>query len=511
MILLTAFTVAACTNNKKYSIGVSQCIDNARSEQVIAEISHEARYFGDMDVEYLLSDNDNQKQIEDIDKFIDDEKDLIIVAPNEVEYIRPVLEKAYNKGIPLVLLDRKINSYKYTAFVGLNNTEIGEKIGSYIAEDSEDRNGVVSVVELRGLEHSAPAIERHHGFASMVEKYNNSPDVTNIIKIVGEADGDWHENEAMKSMDSLRRKLPHIDYVFAHNDEMAVGAYKAIKKAGRENEMKILGVGAQMDSNGIDMIIEGKLTASALTPTCGSEAMKTAHKILKGEQFERIQRSQTAMVESEHASALKLQNEAMIQLGEKYQNMEMLNDLQADRIKQQQWILLAAILIVILLVLLFVVQHRVKKEMAQNDEMLMMQLQMQMTEKAPVVAKSEDGEVSDTEEKEAGEEAQESDGFCEAVEKIIIDHIGDSGFSVNDIASELGISRVQLYRKIKTRNEQNVSELIRKARLERAQELLNHTHKTISEIAYEVGFSSSSYFTKCFKEYFGYGPSERAR
>ena len=167
------------------------------------------------------------------------------------------------------------------------------------------------------------------------------------------------------------------------------------------------------------------------------------------------------------------------------------------------------VIIIILAVLVFLTQHRVKKEIDKTDEMMMMHLQMQIQETAaiaiPETVQEPDAPTIVTETVPA---APVVNPFFEEVKDIIVRNIGKSNFSVNDIADELGISRVQLYRKIKSHSEQGVSDLIRKARLERAHELLTTTNKTISEGAFNVGFSSPSYFTKCFKEYYGHGPSE---
>ena len=98
--------------------------------------------------------------------------------------------------------------------------------------------------------------------------------------------------------------------------------------------------------------------------------------------------------------------------------------------------------------------------------------------------------------------------FIDSVRKIIDDNLSDSEFSVEDMGTEIGLSRVQLYRKVKALTNYTPVELLRNARLKKAARLLSSTEKTISEITYEVGFTSPSYFTKCYKDYFGENPTQ---
>ena len=87
-------------------------------------------------------------------------------------------------------------------------------------------------------------------------------------------------------------------------------------------------------------------------------------------------------------------------------------------------------------------------------------------------------------------------------------NLTDSDLNVETIGAELGLSRVQLYRKVKALTGQSPVELLRTARLNKGRQLLQTTGKTVSEVAYEVGFTAPSYFTKCFKDEFGISPSD---
>ena len=98
--------------------------------------------------------------------------------------------------------------------------------------------------------------------------------------------------------------------------------------------------------------------------------------------------------------------------------------------------------------------------------------------------------------------------FLTRFKAILEQHLTDSDLSVEDLGTEVGLSRVQLYRKVKALTGRSPVELLRTARLQRARQMLLTTDKNISEIAYEVGFSAPSYFTKCFRDEFGISPSE---
>lgn len=98
--------------------------------------------------------------------------------------------------------------------------------------------------------------------------------------------------------------------------------------------------------------------------------------------------------------------------------------------------------------------------------------------------------------------------FVKQLHDIIKSHMGNSDFGVEDIGAEIGLSRVQLYRKVKAITGSSVVDLLRKARLAKARRLLETNSMSISEVAYEVGFSSPSYFTKCFKEEYGMLPGD---
>ena len=171
--LLTLFILlTACTKEKsRYIIGVSQCSDDEWRHKMNNEITREALFYDGVSVEIRTAKDNNEIQKKDIEYFINKGVDLLIVAPNEAIPITPVVEKAFDKGIPVVVVDRKILSDKYTAYVGADNYEIGKAVGEYVANLLEKKG---NIVEIAGLEGSTPAIDRHQGF---INALNNYPDI----------------------------------------------------------------------------------------------------------------------------------------------------------------------------------------------------------------------------------------------------------------------------------------------------------------------------------------------
>ena len=174
--------VTSCSRHEvRFRIGVSQCSDDEWRHQMNNEMLREALFYDGVEVEIRTVKDDNARQAEDIRHFIEAGVDLLIVAPNEAEPITPVVEEAYDRGIPVIVVDRRILSEKYTAYVGADNYEIGKAIGRYV---SNMLHGKGTVVEIAGLAGSTPAIDRHEGFMSVISA---CPD----IRLLAKEDGAW--------------------------------------------------------------------------------------------------------------------------------------------------------------------------------------------------------------------------------------------------------------------------------------------------------------------------------
>lgn len=235
LLFVLGGAVCSCSRHEPhFRIGISQCSDDEWRHQMNNEMLREALFYDGVEVEIRTVKDDNIQQEKDIRRFIKEGVDLLIVAPNEAAPITPVVEEAYNQEIPVIVVDRRILSDKFTAYVGADNYEIGKAVGKYVANVL---HGKGTVVEIAGLAGSTPAMDRHQGFMSAISGY---PD----IRLLAKEDGAWLRSQAEEQMDTLLSLFPQIDIVYAQNDRMAAGAYAAAARQHREKEMRFIGIDA---------------------------------------------------------------------------------------------------------------------------------------------------------------------------------------------------------------------------------------------------------------------------
>ena len=293
LIAVLASVLAGCQGDKpKYLIGISQCSNDDWRDQQNSEFMM-MDYINDTISVEIKSANDNSKlQSAQIDSLVDMGVNLLVVSPNQVDAISKSIERAYDKGIPVILYDRKINSQKYTAFIGSDNNDIGFELGSYIASQL---NGNGRVVEIRGLDGSSPASGRHNGFVSAIKSYPG-------VSIVTSLGADWEQNGAEKAMDKILATTHDFDYVFAHNDRMAYGAFLSLRKHNLDGKVKVVGVDGLISKNGgVEMVCNGILDASYLNPTGGEQVMELAMKILNHRKYSRDNNLSTTIITKDNA------------------------------------------------------------------------------------------------------------------------------------------------------------------------------------------------------------------
>ncbi|MGH3716593.1 MAG: substrate-binding domain-containing protein [Micromonosporaceae bacterium] len=262
-----------CGPGKNYLIGMSQANNAEPYREVMnTDIETAAGAVDGFEVKIADAAQDNSKQVSDVENFITQQVDLLIISPNEAKPLTAVVKKAYDKGIPVIVLDRKVEGDAYTAFIGGDNVEIGKKAGEYYASTLLPDGG--TVVEIAGLPGATPAKERADGFR---EGIKSNPK----IKIVATQPGDWLREKGQSVMDAMLSSHPDIDAVYAHNDPMAEGAYLAAKSAGRVKDIKFTGIDAlPIPSGGIKAVEQGRLAATFVYPTGGREAIEMAKQLL---------------------------------------------------------------------------------------------------------------------------------------------------------------------------------------------------------------------------------------
>ena len=700
LIAFIAIFCVSCTSEKpRYIIGVSQCSQDIWRDKLNSELKMGTYFQDDVELRFASADDSDEKQIEQIRQFVNDGINLLIVAPNQATTISPVIDEVYDKGIPVIVFDRKTNSEKFTAIIGADNHEMGRLMGEYIATRL---NGKGRVLEIKGLKGSSPAIERHEGFLEALEAY---PGIT----LVASLQGDWTEQSAIDAIKAFKGDLSHIDFVFGQNDRMAVGASKALPSS---TNTKYCGIDALPgEGNGIACVRDSILEASYIYPTRGDEVLKLAVDILEGKPYSKENPLMAALVTKENANVLMMQYEEMMRLGNHLEQLHDRADEYLHQLSNQRIItMMAAVLVAMLLILLIVIyryflqkariaDERNQMEREQLDfftkvshelrtpltliegplaelgetkaikdagaeasglfaivnrnthqltELINKMLDAQVQNDLQKVALEQDDthltkgdetiDKLDTEPKaldsshsdqlptvlivddnadiraylrnilqqdyqindivsdvmmpvmnglefcqrvksslatshipvilltaralsqhqiegyESGADAyitkpfssdlllarisnllksrqllkgvfgtgngeknakaeqqpltEKEDIFLTKFREFIEKNLSDSDLGVETIGAELGLSRVQLYRKIKALTGLSPVELLRTARLQKGRQLLERTDKTISEVAYEVGFTAPSYFTKCFKDEFGISPSD---
>ena len=277
---------------KKFVIGVSQCSEDIWRDKLKDELKM-GEYLNDSLIVKLASSNDdNVLQNKQVNQFIDEGVDLLIVSPNQLSAISKSVERAYDKGIPVILYDRKTNSDKYTAFIGCDNYTIGKSMGTFIAQQLQGKG---RIVEISGLEGSSPALERHRGFMDAIKPYPG-------LQVVASEGGNWKEEGGIQAMKRILKQTQDFDYVFAHNDCLAWGAYVAARQMRVKRNYKYTGVdGMATEGGGLELVRDGIFEASYLYPTKGDEVIALAMKILKHQPYERDNYLSTSIITKANA------------------------------------------------------------------------------------------------------------------------------------------------------------------------------------------------------------------
>ena len=719
-ILIIIGLLASCSQDApKYRIGVSQCSDDIWRDKQNSELQIGAYFHDNVELRFAAAYDSDERQIQQIDSLVATGIDLLIVAPNQVSTISSAIDRAYDKGIPVIVFERKTNSKKYTAYMGADNYEMGHLMGDYVASRL---NGRGRIIEVMGLKGSSPAIERHNGFRDAISQHPN-------VQVVATLQGDWTEPTAYKIVKQWLDKNHDdgIDLVFGMNDRTAMGARKAFSEASCPLPLFCGIDGLPGENGGITLVRDSLLDASYIYPTHGDKLIQLAVDILEGRPYEKETKLMSALVTQDNARVLLMESEEMMRQSQYLEQLHEKANQYLDQLSNQRMLTFLALAAIFLLLALlagiymyYLQRARIQDERTQMErEQLDFYTQVSHELRTPLtliegplaqLAETPDiknasagasdlfaivrrnthhltqlinkmldaqvgaprgsmtGEQIDaiTASQEAGTHAQGTlpdeeaptvlivddnadiraylrnilqsryrlleaeDGkhglavareqvpdlivsdvmmpvmngleFCQQVKrdvisshipvilltaralnqhqiegyqsgadayitkpfspelllaridnllhsrhqlrdlwsknpvepgaarleeatpaaggdliedafisrfkKVVEEHMGDSNASVEELAAMMGLSRVQLYRKVKALTGNTPVDLLRKARLSRARELLTSTQLTVSEIAYQVGFASPSYFTKCYKDEYGVVPGE---
>jgi ribose transport system substrate-binding protein len=294
---------AVLAQTKKFKIGFSQAttIEPWRAQfnkDIIAEAKKHP------DVELIVTDGEDrtEKQVADVENLIRQEVNALLISPKESAGLTGVVQQAIEAKIPVFVLDRNVETDKYTQFVGGDNKLIGRAAGEYAVEilgGAGKAKG--NVVEIWGGMGTQPAHDRHNGFHEKTDKE------AGIKYLLDRQSGDWKQDQAYNIMATALRNNEKIDLVYGHNDPMAYGAYLAAKDAGRDKEIKFIGIDA-LPGEGVTWVNKGELTATFLYATPGAECLRQAVKHLKGEKVEKTITLDTMKVTKENAAQVLKQH-----------------------------------------------------------------------------------------------------------------------------------------------------------------------------------------------------------
>ena len=500
--MIAMLSVSCSEKRPQHIIGVSQCSEDIWRHWQNSEMQMETNFHEGVELRFASAYDNSERQSQQIDSLVESGIDLLIVAPNQLSSVSPAIDRAYDKGIPVIVFERKTDSQKYTAFVSADNYEMGHQMGEYVVSRL---NGKGKVMEILGLKGSSPADERHDGFTDALKDSG--------VEVVATIQGDWTEPTAYEAVKAYKGDLQGIDLVFGHNDRSAMGARKAFSERGVQLPLFCGIDGLPGENGGIRQVQDSLLEASYIYPTRGDQLLQIALDILEGKPYEKETMLTSALVTHENAKVLLLEsNEVMRQA----QNLEKLQEQASGYLQQlatQRTITLLALVLIALLLLvlvLFTLYHRGKVS-AQHERVVnnLWNLEIPVGQEQETESETPTAEPEE-QDKESGESSDDVQEplFIVHFKKVVEARLSDSDLSVDDLASAMNLSRVQLYRKVKSISGSSPVELLRTARLNRGYQLLLTSGKNVSEVAYEVGFTAPSYFTKCFKDEFGVSPSD---
>ena len=280
LLLLLAMLTACSQKEQPYKIAVSQCsIGNWRFKLNNEMLAAQHLYEEDVKVEIINCFDQSDVQVRQIDSLMNSDVDLLVVAPNEYEEVAPVLKRAKEKGVPVILFDRRADTDDYTAFIGGDNVSVGriaaEHAAGLAAEMAERK-----VLEIAALQSTSPSRDRHQGFEETMRQH---PEVDYECIF-----GDWDDHHTQDIVLEVLKREHRPDVIFCHSDFMARGAYWAVRDAKLEGQVKIIGVdGLPGADEGIEHVQQGHFAATCVYPTHGEQIVRLALDILTGKPYER--------------------------------------------------------------------------------------------------------------------------------------------------------------------------------------------------------------------------------
>ena len=346
IILLFSLLASCSQDEKRYRIGVSQCSDDIWRDKQNSELQIGAYFHDNVDLCFAAAYDSDERQIQQIDSLVETGIDLLIVAPNQVSTISPAIDRAYDKGIPVIVFERKTNTKKYTAYMGADNYEMGHLMGEYVATRLHEHGRIIEVMGLKG---SSPAIERHNGFREAIAQHPG-------IQVIATLQGDWTEPTAYNTVKQwlAKNKGEKIDLVFGMNDRTAMGARKAFEEAGGALPLFCGIDGLPGENGGIRLVQDSLLDASYIYPTHGDQLLQLAVDILEGKPYEKETKLMSALVTQDNARVLLMESEEIMRQSHNLEQLHEKANKYLDQLGNQRMLTFVALAAMFLLLALLV-------------------------------------------------------------------------------------------------------------------------------------------------------------
>jgi galactofuranose transport system substrate-binding protein len=259
------FGFAQTENNNPWRIAQTESMRNAAEENGVELIVTDAQ-------------SNTPKQVSDIQDMVAQGVDVLFIPPREEQGLEPALQSAREVGVPVFLVDREANAEiceDYIGFMGSNFIQQGERTAEWLVQAT---NGKAKIAELQGTVGASVTADRGEGFKSVIDENSG-------MEIIASQSGNFNRAEGQNVMEQILGGNPDLDAVYAHNDEMAIGAIQALKDAGRKPGEDVTVVSVDGTRDALQAIIDGDLGATVETnPRFGPLAFDTAKKFLSGEQ-----------------------------------------------------------------------------------------------------------------------------------------------------------------------------------------------------------------------------------
>ncbi|MDM0828697.1 ribose ABC transporter substrate-binding protein RbsB [Clostridium perfringens] len=272
MMLMTSFI--GCGRDNKPKIGmVLSTLNNPFFVNMKDGAEKEAEKLG-YDLVVLDSQNDPAKERANVEDLVQLGVIALLINPTDSDAVIKTVEVANKSNIPVITLDRQANGGKITSHIASDNIKGGEMAAEYVLDKFKDEKGPINVVEIQGIPGASATRDRGEGFHNIMDKN----DKFNFISIQA---ADFDRQKGLQVMENIIQANPNIQVVFAHNDEMALGAVKAIKASG----INALVIGFDGNDDAKDSIDANEMTATiAQQPDLiGALGVELANKIYNGE------------------------------------------------------------------------------------------------------------------------------------------------------------------------------------------------------------------------------------